>query len=211
VFYDLPGTLLGVVDLTGVPAGTIATLYFDLLGFPGVQSRIVIDDVQFVGAEAPPITLALDPLSDSGVTGDDVTNLSTVVLIGTTDPQQQVLLDVDGDGFDDGSVIADATFRFDNVSLTAGVNTLLFQATNPAGASQTGRDSTPWSSLKKIVTVEPCHWANEHGPYFRTINAARTGRWSNRIAPNLGRGNVWWPIWANSMKPVGWASNRRSK
>jgi hypothetical protein len=128
----LAGTIDVTVDLSSVPAGTVATLYFDLLGFGTQASRVSIDDVRLIGAATgPPLEFQLDPATDSGALGDDLTNISLVALLGITDPFQVVLLDLDGDGFDDGSVTADAdgNFRFDNVPLAEGTNVIRMQAT----------------------------------------------------------------------------------
>ena len=53
----LPATV--EIDLTTVGAGTVLVLYFDLLGFAGDDSTVVIDDVRFVepgtGSGEPPV------------------------------------------------------------------------------------------------------------------------------------------------------------
>ncbi|WP_372895479.1 putative Ig domain-containing protein, partial [Stieleria sp.] len=54
------------VDLSGVPAGTEATLYFDLIGFGDSDSYVVLDDVRLLSGEIPTLEFALDPASDSG-------------------------------------------------------------------------------------------------------------------------------------------------
>jgi hypothetical protein len=50
--WDQPVTVQ--VDLTGVPVGTTAVLYFDLLGFGALDSRVEIDNVVIVGGNSPP-------------------------------------------------------------------------------------------------------------------------------------------------------------
>ena len=135
--YALTGPTVVLVELAPELAGRMATLYFDLLGFASIRSRVTLDDVTFVGADAPPLAVDLDPARDSHLLGDQITNVSTIDLVGSTDPFQQVLLDVDGDGFDDGVASADANgaFRFENLALTEGVNDLRFEATNATGVN----------------------------------------------------------------------------
>jgi hypothetical protein len=49
-----------VIDLTGVPAGTPVTLYFDLLGFGTLTGKVVIDDVILLsGPQSPPTDITL--------------------------------------------------------------------------------------------------------------------------------------------------------
>src|SRR5262249_32974969 len=133
--YATPQTV--TVDLSGVAAGTAVTLYFDLLGFGALGSQVVIDDVQ-MGNFPPILSLQLDPASDSGVAADHPTTLAPVPLAGAPAPPQTVLLDVDGDGFDDGQATADDSgrFTFTNVSLAEGSNHFAVSATNTAGTSQ---------------------------------------------------------------------------
>lgn len=141
----LNAPILVEVDLASVAAGTVVTLSFDLLGFGADNSQVVIDDVQIVTeATAPGLSFRLDPATDSGTVGDDLTNFARVNLIGSTDPLQEVLLDLDGDGFDDGSVAADAAgqFVFTNVPLIEGANNVRLQATNPQGTTTRERTIT---------------------------------------------------------------------
>ncbi|MHB8956711.1 MAG: putative Ig domain-containing protein [Pirellulaceae bacterium] len=111
---------------------TEVALYFDLLGFGDLNSSAKIDNVRF--AETPSLTLSLvlDPDTDSGTVGDGLTNFTLVNLIGRTDPGASVQLDVDGDGFDDGTLTADVAghFVFVDVSPAAGENRLRAQATS---------------------------------------------------------------------------------
>jgi len=52
----LTGPIAIEIDLTGVPAGTVATLYFDLLGFGENDSQVVVDNVLIIGEwPVPPI------------------------------------------------------------------------------------------------------------------------------------------------------------
>jgi len=127
-----------VVDLSGVAAGTELTLYFDLLGFGPQDSTVILDDVRLVGTEPPWLTLGLDSASDSGILGDDLTNLSTVDLVGVTDPSQLVELDLDGDGQFESIAIASALgeFSVSGVALAEGPNTIAASAANSQGTSQ---------------------------------------------------------------------------
>ncbi len=59
-----------VIDVSGIPAGTEAVLYFDLLGFGSVESTITIDNVLFSGGNTPPIASAGGPYEI--VEGDDL-------------------------------------------------------------------------------------------------------------------------------------------
>lgn len=132
VSLALPLTM--TVDISGIPAGTLAALHFVLLGFAPYAGRVTIDDVAVAADVAP--TLQLDPAFDTGLPGDNLTRLATVELIGAASPSAPLQLDRDGDGFDDGSVQATGggQFRFAGVPLAEGSNTLRVQ-------SATGREA----------------------------------------------------------------------
>ena len=146
---SLHAPLTVTIDLRDLPASTPIRLVFTLIGFGDNDSSVSIDDVALLGeAPLPPrINLSLDPAFDSGAAGDLLTNRAVGRLIGKTEALQQVLLDVDGDGFDDGSAIADANgnFAFDNVAFAPGVDNFRVRATNASGATfatlQVTRDS----------------------------------------------------------------------
>ena len=137
------------VDLTSVRPGTIAAIYFDLLGFGELGTVIRIDDVGLVDKTLPSLSVSLDPASDSGVAGDRLTRLPTVDLVGATGSGLSVQLDADGDGFDDGEVISDAAgnYKFTGVPIVEGTNTFRVRATNPYGTTTeplvVTRDSSP--------------------------------------------------------------------
>ncbi len=118
------------VSLAGIPAETVATLYFDLLGFGAVNSSVQIDNVTILGYDAPPLTFELAPGFDTGVPDDGITTLNSVSFVGTTDALATVTLDLDNDGFDDGTVVADTQgkFTFTNVPLVSGLNSIRAQA-----------------------------------------------------------------------------------
>jgi hypothetical protein len=137
------------IDLTSVRPGTIAAIYFDLLGFGELGTVIRIDDVGLVEKTLPSLSVSLDPGSDSGVAGDRLTRLATVDLVGATGSGLSVQLDTDGDGFDDGEVISDAAgnYKFTGVPIVEGANTFRVRATNPYGTTTeplvVTRDSSP--------------------------------------------------------------------
>lgn len=118
------------VSLAGIPTNTAATLYLDLLGFGAVDSSVQIDNITILGYDAPPVTLQLAPGFDTGTVGDNLTTLSVVTLQGNTDALATVKIDIDNDGFDDGTTTANTlgAFTFTNVALASGVNTLRAQA-----------------------------------------------------------------------------------
>ena len=103
-----------------------------------------MDNVVLLGDLPPRLQLELDGASDSGLPNDSLTNLTSVRLVGTTDPIQAVLLDINGDGFNDGNTTADAfgDFHFDDVPLAEGANQIRVQATNQQGANVVTRTIT---------------------------------------------------------------------
>jgi hypothetical protein len=131
------------VDVSSVPANTQATLYFDLIGFSPASSVVRVTDVTVNQGPAPPsVEFTLDPATDSGVIGDDITNFDPVNLIGVTDPNLTVSLDTTGNGFNNGTTTSDANghFTFTGVTLAQGPNPVRVEATNAQGtaiASQT--------------------------------------------------------------------------
>src|SRR5581483_6279250 len=96
------------------------------------------------GPTPPALSFVLAPASDTGVKGDDLTAANPASLLVTTDANQQVVLDKDGNGFNDGTVTADASGHatFTNVSLAAGVNNVRVQAANAAGPTTAQRAIT---------------------------------------------------------------------
>ncbi|MFI5453883.1 MAG: Ig-like domain-containing protein [Isosphaerales bacterium] len=130
------------VDLSSVPANTQATLYFDLIGFSPASSSVRVTSVSTPqGPTTPPVSFSLDPATDSGQVGDNITNINPVNLLGVTSPGQAVSLNVNGGGFNT-TTTADSTghFSFDGVTLTEGANPVQVKATNAQGdtiASQT--------------------------------------------------------------------------
>ncbi len=132
------------MDLSAVEPGSIVTISFQLLSVT-IGSSATIDNVQLI--TGPALDFVLTEVSDSGVKGDGLTNISQVTLIGTTSPQQQVLLDRDGDGFDDGSALTDSEgkFSFANVPLIAGENRIRAQVTNAEGTS----------IVERVIALDP--------------------------------------------------------
>jgi hypothetical protein len=167
------------VDLSTVAAGTEATLYFDLIGFGAADSSVVLDDVQLLGLNPPAIELVLATTSDSGVPGDSITNVPNVTLAGTTEPNQMVLVDIDGDGFDDGSVTADGTgqFTIENIVLADGPNAIRVQNSSDEGTTEVTHVFTldrnaPELSMPGDFTVEATGPAGASVAY--TVSASDT-------------------------------------
>ena len=134
---DLGQSHTFVIDLTGLSEDRVVTLYFDLLGFGSFGSVVTIDQVALDQVGTPLLSMRLDPAFDSGKVGDGVTRFGSVDLIGTGESGQSVLLDIDGDGFDDGSTVVESngTFRFAGLNLIEGVNAIRVAATNGEGTT----------------------------------------------------------------------------
>jgi hypothetical protein len=130
------------IDISALAEGAQVTLSVDLIGFGGKQSSLRFDAVLLADSVAPALTFDLDPASDSAVKGDGLTNIQNVRLAGLTDPYQLVHLDLDGDGYDDGSVRADDTgaFTLSGARLASGANNVRMKATNEIGATETARN-----------------------------------------------------------------------
>ncbi|MBL7187982.1 MAG: tandem-95 repeat protein [Phycisphaerae bacterium] len=91
------------VDLTGVPAGTVATLYFDLLGFGDNDSQVVIDNVLIIGdGPIPPIASDDTAGTEAGQPVDIDVLTNDVDLDGVIDPATVTI--VDGRGPEHGTV-----------------------------------------------------------------------------------------------------------
>jgi hypothetical protein len=149
-------SLLVDIDVLGIAPGTPLTLYFDFLGLGLDGSSVAVDDVTVLGGIAPPsVTFQLDPTTDSGTKGDNLTNFKPINIIGTTDALQTVMLDIDGDGFDDGMATADATGHFviNGVVLTEGPNALRVQAAN-AGGSTIASGTVTLDSTPPALTID---------------------------------------------------------
>ena len=120
--------------------GKAVTLYFDLIGFGEHNSAVTIGNVQLnrsdVG-EFPRLSFALDPNSDSGIAGDNITNQASVTIVGSTDPGVAVSLDINQDEVFDFQVVADSIgqFQFTDIELSEGSNVAVFAATNESGAT----------------------------------------------------------------------------
>jgi cyclophilin family peptidyl-prolyl cis-trans isomerase len=95
-----------------------------------------------------PPTLNLAPESDTGAAGDLITSANPINLIGTTDPNVNVLLVGIGT-----TTKADASgnFRFDGLPLVSGANSFTVRATDSLGNS---RESTVTITLNNTPTVE---------------------------------------------------------
>ena len=133
---SLSTPLVVTVDISNVPAGTSARVAFDLVGFSPATSSIKVDDLGLIqGPTAPPVSFILNPSTDSGTVGDDLTRFTTVDLVGATSPGQTVALDTHGGSFGDGTATADpdGRFAFTGVALAEGPNTVRVRATNVYG------------------------------------------------------------------------------
>ena len=146
------------VDLSSVPANTQAILSFQLFGSDPATSFIGIDDVTSLqGPTPPPVAVILDPTADSGAPFDSLTRVNPVDLIGVSDPNQAVMLDIDDNGFDDRESTADASghFKFTGVNLVEGSNTVRVQATNAQGSTIATRIITIDTQPPTGILVSP--------------------------------------------------------
>ncbi len=100
------------------------------------------DQLQLTVLLTLPLTLQLAPESDSGLKGDQLTSVSFVKLMGTTLPERDVELDVNGDGSVDAVTTSDMTgdFVFSQVLLEAGDNRLVARV---EARNRTDRDARP--------------------------------------------------------------------
>ena len=172
---DLSETHVFRIDLSGLTDDTVATLYFDLLGFGEFDSSIQIDEVVLEGIAPPALAVDLDPAFDSGASATDhVTNLVAVDLIGSTEPFVEVSLDVDGDGNPDTQTTADSggNYRFSAVPLGEGTNDFRVQAGNSQG-----------------VTTESVSVELDTAPPEAVLNAPLPGQLTN-VESGLRRGDL---------------------
>jgi hypothetical protein len=140
--YSQPQTV--VVDLTGITANTTATLYFDLLGFGGMGSQVVIDDVLIVtGAGTAPTNLELN--NATVVENSVAANIGTLTV---TDPDvgDTHLFTVSDNRFE----VVDAILK-----LKAGIS-LDYEAEPTVPLTITATDSTalPISRLFTITVLD---------------------------------------------------------
>ncbi len=70
------------IALPDAVAGTEVALYFDLLGFGDQDSSARVDNVRLAETQGLTLSLVLDPATDSGSLGDELTNFAMVNLIG---------------------------------------------------------------------------------------------------------------------------------
>ncbi|WP_147866093.1 YncE family protein [Stieleria maiorica] len=129
---SLDGPFTVTIDLTAIDVDKAATLYFDLLGFGDAASSVAIDNLRLVNDSVVDVEFGLAAESDSGILGDGLTNQTVVRLEGSTAPGTALLLDVDGDGFDDGTATADSDglFFFAEIVLAHGANSVRVEANN---------------------------------------------------------------------------------
>ncbi len=85
---DTSGPIQVEIDLTGLAAGTEATLYFDLLGFAARDSRVAIDNVRILtgdGGNLPPEAV------DDAATLDEDASAQITILANDSDPEHDAL------------------------------------------------------------------------------------------------------------------------
>ncbi len=116
----------------GGDEGTVVRLVLSLTGGDST-SGVVVDDVELL--VGTPLSLQLAPESDSGLAGDRLTNKPVVTLAGDTLPNTTVDLDLNGDGFNDGTVTSDGSgqYLFQNVSMKDGPNAVRVRIQNSEG------------------------------------------------------------------------------
>jgi len=103
---SLDGEIAVEIDLSAVPEGTAATLYFDLLGFAALDSQVTIDNV-FILGDGPLPPIASDDAAETGIgRAVEIDVLANDFdLDGTIDPT--TVVNVDGSGPERGSVEVD--------------------------------------------------------------------------------------------------------
>jgi len=94
------------VDLSGIQAGTTATLYFDLLGFGNRDAKVTVDDVQLLNNDpVPPVANNDTASTDAGlpvvinVQANDTSNQTidpTSIAITTNPTQGTIVVNKDG-------------------------------------------------------------------------------------------------------------------
>ena len=143
--------LVVTVDMAGIAQNTTGTIYFDLVGFNPATSSISIDNLIAFGPTAPPtVSLYLNQASDSGIKGDNLTNINPIIVNGLTNPNQEVQVDINNDGVFDKTTTSNAQgeFLFSGVVIQEGLNTLVAKASNSGGEAK--------STLKVTLdTVKP--------------------------------------------------------
>lgn len=158
--------LLITVDVSVLPAGTRAAILFDLVGLSPASSSVQIANLAEVnGNGPPPLSVRLDPASETGPAATSLTRLGTVAIDGTTNPGQSVTLTSSGEGSLTATADGAGQFTFPAVPLSEGPNTIRVGATGPNGASSrslvvTLDDQPPTGSLAvpgpgSAIAVDP--------------------------------------------------------
>ena len=123
------------VDVSSLTAGTRARISFDLVGLaPATSSVRVANLAEIDTSGSPPLTIRLDPASQTGPPGTDLTRISAVTIDGKTNPGQGVTLAAGGATF---TATADGAgdFTVPGVPLSEGPNTIQVAATGPNGTT----------------------------------------------------------------------------
>ena len=161
------------------------------ISVPSAPFDVAIDSV------APPLILALDPASDTPPAGDGLTTDPSVHLIGTTEPDTQVLLSRDIDPtVPIATTTSDATgqYGFVDISLSLGGNGFVAMATDTAGNTATTNLTVTRSSGAPVIDarlVNDTAPGNPPPPPPCTFDNALTGwRSGESGGSNAGSGGV---------------------
>lgn len=113
------------------------------------------------------LTAMLDPKSDTGVSGDNIVNKKTVNIVGATQQGARVRLDEDGDGFDDGLVIAGKIVGGVNYALSAdlktGPNNVRVRARDSFGQKAHASIQVTRDNISPMITGQRSPAANSDG------------------------------------------------
>ena len=147
-----------------VATGTSTTIAFTILSAnPSTGSNDpLIDGVAFkavAGGPPPPANLALDPASDSGVQGDNITNVIAPVITGTGNAGDTVTLSDEGGVLGTGTVALDGTWSITTSTLAEGSHTLTATATDSGGGVSAASDPLLLTidTTAPVVTAELAH------------------------------------------------------
>lgn len=134
--------------------GDTLTGFSDTLLVTG-EDNMFGKDITFVTPAVPakPV-FDLAPESDTGNKGDKITEHSKVDIVGKTDADATVGLIIEGKLVDITTANSKGEFKFKDVSLTEGKNTLTVSALNPG--NQKSNDSTQTITREDSRQIESC-------------------------------------------------------